>query len=82
MAHLWGQSDADSQPSSGFYKEICPYEAGSSASDDDTVLAVGMAAGIYYTVRELSDDVEYITDVLSQPPLLSLQAPDDVAKVK
>lgn len=82
MSHLWSQADSDAQPSEGFYKSILPSSASMSGSDDDVTIGSGMTTGLYYSVWEISDSVDYATDILSQKPFVSLQAPDDVLKAK
>ena len=51
-------------------------------SDGDTVLTMGMAAGVYLTAWEIGEPADYPGDVLGAAPLKRIQPPDDVLKVK
>ena len=49
---------------------------------EETTLAQGMSAGIYFTAWELQDPVDYPGDIVNGTVLKKVQAPEDVLKVK
>jgi hypothetical protein len=75
-------TDADSYPSNGYCQQALPMENSSTSDDSENVAAVGIAVGIYYKIWELSFSLAYPTDALQQSPVVSLQSPEEVLKIK
>jgi hypothetical protein len=84
VSYAWGQSGANSQPASGYFKEVLPLTPSPDGPpvEDELILAPGMTVGLFYTVYELPDESDLVHDTLTQPPLLALNPPDDVLKVR
>lgn len=74
-------SSTDHYPSNGYCKENLPVEKSAFSDDSENIAGPGVAVGIYYKIWELASSLAYPTDVLQQPPLLSLRNPDEVMKI-
>jgi hypothetical protein len=50
--------------------------------EDTVTLAVGMNAGIYYTIWEIGELADYPSDIINGTPISQNKEPDDLLKVK